>query len=160
MKRSGGHRIPGLNCCGQGRMCYRWSKRYCWGGRRWRCYVLLGHAYKNPHSSFSPPKSVRESLAFLQKSWIFQVKTAPRLFPPHPSPSCVEEGGFFLLLWISQKGPVAPEENWDFLQLAEMAIIARSVPSFPSCGSTWALSAFGMGTRLVTLPWPDFSLVF
>uniref|UniRef100_A0A663MKF8 phospholipase D n=1 Tax=Athene cunicularia TaxID=194338 RepID=A0A663MKF8_ATHCN len=28
MKRSGGHRIPGLNCCGQGRMCYRWSKRW------------------------------------------------------------------------------------------------------------------------------------
>nr|XP_013800635.1 PREDICTED: phospholipase D1-like [Apteryx mantelli mantelli] len=28
MKRSGGHRIPGLKCCGQGRMCYRWSKRW------------------------------------------------------------------------------------------------------------------------------------
>lgn len=28
MKRSGGHRIPGLNCCGQGSVCYRWSKRY------------------------------------------------------------------------------------------------------------------------------------
>uniref|UniRef100_H3CG40 Phospholipase D1b n=1 Tax=Tetraodon nigroviridis TaxID=99883 RepID=H3CG40_TETNG len=27
-KRSGGHRIPGLNCCGQSRMCYRWSKRW------------------------------------------------------------------------------------------------------------------------------------
>uniref|UniRef100_A0A670IPG4 Phospholipase n=1 Tax=Podarcis muralis TaxID=64176 RepID=A0A670IPG4_PODMU len=27
MKRSGGHRIPGLNCCGQGQLCYRWSKR-------------------------------------------------------------------------------------------------------------------------------------
>lgn len=28
MKRSGGHRIPGLNCCGQGRACYRWAKRW------------------------------------------------------------------------------------------------------------------------------------
>uniref|UniRef100_K7GJ20 Phospholipase n=1 Tax=Pelodiscus sinensis TaxID=13735 RepID=K7GJ20_PELSI len=28
MKRSGGHRIPGLNCCGQQRACYRWSKRW------------------------------------------------------------------------------------------------------------------------------------
>ncbi|XP_056421164.1 phospholipase D1 [Hyla sarda] len=28
MKRSGGHRIPGLNCCGQGSACYRWSKRW------------------------------------------------------------------------------------------------------------------------------------
>ncbi|CAI5775884.1 phospholipase D1 [Podarcis lilfordi] len=28
MKRSGGHRIPGLNCCGQGQLCYRWSKRW------------------------------------------------------------------------------------------------------------------------------------
>lgn len=28
MKRSGGHRIPGLNCCGQGKVCYRWSKRW------------------------------------------------------------------------------------------------------------------------------------
>ncbi|XP_058517089.1 phospholipase D1 isoform X2 [Ochotona princeps] len=28
MKRSGGHRIPGLNCCGHGRACYRWSKRW------------------------------------------------------------------------------------------------------------------------------------
>nr|XP_056705473.1 phospholipase D1 [Euleptes europaea] len=28
MKRSGGHRIPGLNCGGQGRLCYRWSKRW------------------------------------------------------------------------------------------------------------------------------------
>uniref|UniRef100_A0A8C7EQQ7 Phospholipase n=1 Tax=Neovison vison TaxID=452646 RepID=A0A8C7EQQ7_NEOVI len=28
MKRSGGHRIPGLNCCGQGRACYSWSKRW------------------------------------------------------------------------------------------------------------------------------------
>ncbi|XP_074477433.1 phospholipase D1 [Sebastes fasciatus] len=27
-KRSGGHRIPGLNCCGRSRMCYRWSKRW------------------------------------------------------------------------------------------------------------------------------------
>lgn len=26
-KRSGGHRIPGLNCCGQSQACYRWSKR-------------------------------------------------------------------------------------------------------------------------------------
>nr|XP_040023762.1 phospholipase D1-like [Gasterosteus aculeatus aculeatus] len=29
LKRSGGHRIPGLNCCGRSRMCYRWSKRVC-----------------------------------------------------------------------------------------------------------------------------------
>ncbi|XP_007517979.1 phospholipase D1 isoform X2 [Erinaceus europaeus] len=28
MKRSGGHRIPGLNCCGHGSACYRWSKRW------------------------------------------------------------------------------------------------------------------------------------
>lgn len=28
LKRSGGHRIPGLNCCGRSKMCYRWSKRY------------------------------------------------------------------------------------------------------------------------------------
>ncbi|XP_039993014.1 phospholipase D1a isoform X2 [Xiphias gladius] len=27
-KRSGGHRIPGLNCCGQSQACYRWSKRW------------------------------------------------------------------------------------------------------------------------------------
>ncbi|KAM7376149.1 hypothetical protein PAMP_005894 [Pampus punctatissimus] len=26
-KRSGGHRIPGMNCCGQSQACYRWSKR-------------------------------------------------------------------------------------------------------------------------------------
>ncbi|XP_023997801.2 LOW QUALITY PROTEIN: phospholipase D1 [Salvelinus sp. IW2-2015] len=26
-KRSGGHRIPGLNCCGHSEVCYRWSKR-------------------------------------------------------------------------------------------------------------------------------------
>ncbi|XP_057680032.1 phospholipase D1-like isoform X2 [Corythoichthys intestinalis] len=28
LKRSGGHRIPGFNCCGQSKMCYRWSKRW------------------------------------------------------------------------------------------------------------------------------------
>ncbi|KAG2462471.1 PLD1 Phospholipase, partial [Polypterus senegalus] len=28
MKKSGGHRIPGLNCCGQRQICYRWSKRW------------------------------------------------------------------------------------------------------------------------------------
>ncbi|XP_034718700.1 phospholipase D1-like [Etheostoma cragini] len=28
LKRSGGHRIPGLNCCGRSKMCYRWSKRW------------------------------------------------------------------------------------------------------------------------------------
>ncbi|XP_067850976.1 phospholipase D1-like isoform X2 [Heptranchias perlo] len=28
MKRSGGHRIPGLNCCGRSQVCYRWSKRW------------------------------------------------------------------------------------------------------------------------------------
>ncbi|GCC33465.1 hypothetical protein chiPu_0011934 [Chiloscyllium punctatum] len=28
MKRSGGHRIPGLNCCGRSQICYRWSKRW------------------------------------------------------------------------------------------------------------------------------------
>ncbi|XP_061752334.1 phospholipase D1a isoform X2 [Nerophis ophidion] len=27
-KRSGGHRIPGLNCCGHTKACYRWSKRW------------------------------------------------------------------------------------------------------------------------------------
>uniref|UniRef100_A0A665WJ46 Phospholipase n=1 Tax=Echeneis naucrates TaxID=173247 RepID=A0A665WJ46_ECHNA len=27
-KRSGGHRIPGMNCCGQSQVCYRWSKRW------------------------------------------------------------------------------------------------------------------------------------
>ncbi|KAL1022014.1 hypothetical protein UPYG_G00021080 [Umbra pygmaea] len=27
-KRSGGHRIPGLNCCGHSKVCYRWSKRW------------------------------------------------------------------------------------------------------------------------------------
>ncbi|KAM3593265.1 uncharacterized protein V6R79_008759 [Siganus canaliculatus] len=27
-KRSGGHRIPGLNCCGRSKMCYHWSKRW------------------------------------------------------------------------------------------------------------------------------------
>ncbi|XP_053714675.1 phospholipase D1 isoform X1 [Synchiropus splendidus] len=27
-KRSGGHRIPGFNCCGRSKMCYRWSKRW------------------------------------------------------------------------------------------------------------------------------------
>ncbi|XP_041824546.1 phospholipase D1 [Melanotaenia boesemani] len=28
LKRSGGHRIPGINCCGHSKMCYRWSKRW------------------------------------------------------------------------------------------------------------------------------------
>ncbi|KAL6097527.1 pld1 [Pungitius sinensis] len=28
LKRSGGHRVPGLNCCGRSRVCYRWSKRW------------------------------------------------------------------------------------------------------------------------------------
>uniref|UniRef100_A0A8C9VND7 Phospholipase n=1 Tax=Scleropages formosus TaxID=113540 RepID=A0A8C9VND7_SCLFO len=27
-KRSGGHRIPGINCCGHSRVCYHWSKRW------------------------------------------------------------------------------------------------------------------------------------
>ncbi|KAG7457129.1 hypothetical protein MATL_G00243220 [Megalops atlanticus] len=27
-KRSGGHRIPGTNCCGHSKVCYRWSKRW------------------------------------------------------------------------------------------------------------------------------------
>ncbi|CAL1596388.1 unnamed protein product [Knipowitschia caucasica] len=28
LKRSGGHRIPGLNCCGRSEICYHWSKRW------------------------------------------------------------------------------------------------------------------------------------
>ncbi|XP_040926409.1 phospholipase D1 isoform X2 [Betta splendens] len=28
LKRSGGHRIPGINCCGHSKICYRWSKRW------------------------------------------------------------------------------------------------------------------------------------
>ncbi|MBN3298531.1 PLD1 Phospholipase, partial [Amia calva] len=27
-KKSGGHRIPGMNCCGHSQICYRWSKRW------------------------------------------------------------------------------------------------------------------------------------
>uniref|UniRef100_A0AAY4APC5 phospholipase D n=1 Tax=Denticeps clupeoides TaxID=299321 RepID=A0AAY4APC5_9TELE len=27
-KRSGGHRIPGMNCCGRSKVCYHWSKRW------------------------------------------------------------------------------------------------------------------------------------
>ncbi|XP_012316012.1 phospholipase D2 isoform X4 [Aotus nancymaae] len=27
-KRSGGHRVPGLTCCGRDQFCYRWSKRW------------------------------------------------------------------------------------------------------------------------------------
>jgi hypothetical protein len=42
MKRSGGHRVPGLNCCGQGRACYRWSKRYDLGAVRMsECLFVL-----------------------------------------------------------------------------------------------------------------------
>lgn len=80
MKRSGGHRIPGLNCCGQGRMCYRWSKRYCWAGTG-------GDAHKNPHLSFSSKNSLGENLAFFTKATEFQVEGARRLFPA--SPFCV-----------------------------------------------------------------------
>ncbi|XP_045926803.1 phospholipase D1-like [Micropterus dolomieu] len=28
LKRSGGHRIPGMNCCGRSKICYHWSKRW------------------------------------------------------------------------------------------------------------------------------------
>uniref|UniRef100_A0A3B3XC42 Phospholipase n=2 Tax=Poecilia mexicana TaxID=48701 RepID=A0A3B3XC42_9TELE len=28
LKRSGGHRFPGLNCCGRSKICYHWSKRW------------------------------------------------------------------------------------------------------------------------------------
>lgn len=50
------------------------------------------HVQKSSFVFFSP-KVCEGETCFLQKSWIFQVKTAPRLFPP--SPACVEEGGFF-----------------------------------------------------------------
>lgn len=36
-KRSGGHRIPGMNCCGQNQACYRWSKRCVTGHKRRLC---------------------------------------------------------------------------------------------------------------------------
>lgn len=35
-KRSGGHRIPGMNCCGQNQVCYRWSKR-CVNRHKYTC---------------------------------------------------------------------------------------------------------------------------
>lgn len=38
-KRSGGHRIPGLNCCGHSKMCYRWSKR--WMVAKDSCLLLM-----------------------------------------------------------------------------------------------------------------------
>ncbi|XP_010786413.1 phospholipase D1-like isoform X1 [Notothenia coriiceps] len=45
LKRSGGHRIPGLNCCGRSRMCYRWSKRSghssCYLSNTQTCLLIL-----------------------------------------------------------------------------------------------------------------------
>ncbi|XP_035771312.1 phospholipase D1-like [Neolamprologus brichardi] len=43
LKRSGGHRIPGMNCCGRSRMCYRWSKRSC----LCRSLVLKCNSYRH-----------------------------------------------------------------------------------------------------------------
>lgn len=37
-KRSGGHRIPGMNCCGHSQACYRWSKR---------CVVTFVHVFRS-----------------------------------------------------------------------------------------------------------------
>lgn len=42
LKRSGGHRIPGLNCCGHSKMCYRWSKRSVW------CHSYSYYARQSP----------------------------------------------------------------------------------------------------------------
>lgn len=38
-KRSGGHRIPGMNCCGHSKACYRWSKR---------CVITSVHTCRPP----------------------------------------------------------------------------------------------------------------
>lgn len=78
MKRSGGHRIPGLNCCGQGRMCYRWSKRYCWAGTG-------GDAHKNPHLSFSSKTLWERILLFLRKPQNFRLKGPVGYSLPLPS---------------------------------------------------------------------------
>lgn len=108
MKRSGGHRIPGLNCCGQGRMCYRWSKRYCWGGRGGDAMCFLG-TQKSP-SVFLPKKSVRENLAFFAKGVDFQVGRARELFPA--SPFCVV--GFFLAPLEFTEGTCYSREDLGF----------------------------------------------
>lgn len=107
MKRSGGHRIPGLNCCGQGRMCYRWSKRYCWNGQRWQYCVILGHT-KMLICLFLPEGLWRRPLLFY-KSHRFSGEKGPS------SPSCVEVSEGFCSA-LEMIGGAAVQTNWNFLQ--------------------------------------------
>lgn len=53
-KRSGGHRIPGMNCCGHSQACYRWSKR-CVVTSVLMCFLSLSLSislYLRPSSFF------------------------------------------------------------------------------------------------------------
>ncbi|XP_078230171.1 phospholipase D2 isoform X9 [Callithrix jacchus] len=69
-KRSGGHRVPGLTCCGRDQVCYRWSKRSlilkCSSYRqaRWWAQEITELAqgpgrdflYLHRHDSYAPPR--------------------------------------------------------------------------------------------------------
>ncbi|XP_017352269.2 phospholipase D2 isoform X5 [Cebus imitator] len=69
-KRSGGHRVPGLTCCGRDQVCYRWSKRSlilkCSSYRqaRWWAQEITELAqgpgrdflYLHRHNSYAPPR--------------------------------------------------------------------------------------------------------
>lgn len=144
MKRSGGHRIPGLNCCGQGRMCYRWSKRYCWGGRRRRCCVFLGHTCKNTHLVFFFPKSLRGTFLLFHKSRGFSGQKSPAL-PLHPPVRRMV--GFFFCFGVHTRDVLLQRKTGVSYspELAETAIIPWSVPSFPCCGSPQELHTFRLG---------------
>lgn len=153
MKRSGGHRIPGLNCCGQGRMCYRWSKRYCWGDR-------AGDAMCSPGTQKSPFVFLSKKICGRESCFFYGSHRYSGLKGLWATP-CLTllSGGFFLLFWSSQKGHVTPEKIWDFLELTEMVVTSQTAPSFPCCESMGGSVPSG-GNVAGDLPQAGFSLVF
>lgn len=65
-KRSGGHRIPGMNCCGRNEVCYRWSKRYLFIKQKKFCWIPQGN-YKSRWNAVRPCSSVW-ALTFVRHS--------------------------------------------------------------------------------------------
>lgn len=93
------------------------------------------HVQKSSFVFFSP-KVCEGETCFLQKSWIFQVKTAPRLFPPITR-LCGGGWVFFFCFGVHRRDLLLRRKIGISCspELAEMAIIARSVPAFPAVGA-------------------------
>ncbi|XP_012316011.1 phospholipase D2 isoform X3 [Aotus nancymaae] len=102
-KRSGGHRVPGLTCCGRDQFCYRWSKRWLVVKDSFLLYMCLETGAISFVQLFDPGFEVQVGKRSTEARYGVRIDTSHRAFwlltpltsLAWPPPRFVNGAGYF-----------------------------------------------------------------